>query len=355
MACVAHYAYLNTRVSILARQLLSQGQFQRLIDTPVEQQGALLRQAGVGFVSDPAFRQPESLERNLIAALLADFTVLLRPLSDPARSFLLYWMRIYELVNLGVIIRGKLAGQSQGLLRSHLVDLGRFATLPLDDLLGTEDVAELLRRLRRTPFIGIARVALRVFTEQRDLFALVATLEQHYFNGLISALNALERRERARLIPLIGGIVDHTNLVWLLRYRFGYALAPAEAYYLLISGGYRLNAAQLRKLAQLTSFESVLRTLSPALATLVIDAQNTTEVERRLESETIGVATGLLNSALFTLARAVAYLVLRERQLLRLHSILKGQQLRLHADDIRNAAGLLTPSAGPAAAGATHG
>lgn len=350
-----HYAYLNTRVSILAQQLLSQAQFQRLIDAPAEQQGALLRQAGVGFLSDPASQKPESLERDLITAVLADYTVLLRPLSGPERSFLLYWMRVYELANLRVIIRGKLAGQGQTLLRTHLVDLGRFATLPLDELLSTEDVAELLRRLQRTAFVGVARVALRVFTEQRGVFALVATLEQHYINGLITALNVLERQERALLIPLIGGIVDHTNLVWLLRYRFGYGLSPAEAYYLLISGGYRLNAARLRQLAQLSSFELVLEALPPALATVVTGAQNTTQVERLLEGEIVAVAAGLLKSAIFTLARAVAYLALRERQLLRLHSILKGRHLQLDIHDIRDAAGFTTPSAQSALAGATRG
>ena len=37
-------------------------------------------------------------------------------------------------------------------------------------------------------------------------------------------------------------VIDGTNLIWLLRYRFVYQLPAAETYYLLIPASYRLSS-----------------------------------------------------------------------------------------------------------------
>jgi V/A-type H+-transporting ATPase subunit C len=336
---VSDYAYLNARVSALARHLLSHAQFEQLVSAPGEGRSGALHTGGLDFLAELQ-PTPEVLEQRLITVLLADIMVLLRPLSGPPRTLLLYWMRRFELANLKLIIRGRLSNEDRATIRARLVDLGRFAILPIEPLLRTEDTAELLRVLERTPYVHIAREAFRIYSERRDLFALDATLEQRYFTGLATHLKALAGAERARLAPLVGGVIDRMNLTWLLRYRFAYALAPAEAYYLLISGGYELDSARLRALAQLGSLDEVLHGLPGSLAAQMRDARTRAEVERRLDAHTLAVARRLLARTTFNLARAVAYLHLREKQLLRIHGILKGLGLGLAQDIIREAAGL---------------
>jgi V/A-type H+/Na+-transporting ATPase subunit C len=331
----ASYAYLHTRVSVLAGQLLPAGELEALITCLPEQESALLRNAGLAAADERRTADPAVLEQWLIDALVADFTVLARALSGVPRELLVYWARRFELSNLKAIIRGKMTGEPAEKIRGQLLDIGSFATLPHEELLRTEDVAELLRSLEVTPYADIARQARRIYEEQQGLFALDAAMDRRYLSGLGKRVTALDADDRRILRRLVGAILDRFNLVWLLRYRFAYHLTAAEAYYLLIPGGYRLRGAELQALAQLDSFEAVLGNLPVPLARELAHATCITTVDRLLEEQIGGIAESILRRTAFNLARAFAYLVLRERDLLQLHAIVKGKRLHMKPDTIR--------------------
>ncbi len=331
----ASYAYLHARVSVLAGQLLPAGGLETLITCLPEQEAALLQNAGLALSDASGPEEPAALEQWLIDALVADFTVLARALSGVPRELLVYWARRFELSNLKAIIRGKMAEQPAEKIREQLLDIGAFATLPLDDLLRTEDVAELLRRLEVTPYADIARQARRIYEEQQGLFALDAAMDRRYLSGLGKRVTALDANDRRILRRLVGAILDRFNLIWLLRYRFAYNLTAAEAYYLLIPGGYRLRGAELQALAQLGSFEEVLGNLPEPLASELARASCITTVDRLLEEQIGSIADSILRYTAFNLARAFAYLVMRERDLLQLHAVLKGKRLHMKPDTIR--------------------
>lgn len=331
----ANYAYLHVRVSVLAAQLLPAGRLEELINASPERESALLQNAGLAPHGESLPDDATLLEQRLIDALVADFTVLARALSGAPRELLVYWARRFELSNLKAIIRGKMTEQPAEKIRGQLLDIGGFATLPLDDLLRTDDVAELLRRLEVTPYADIARQARRIYEEQQGLFALDAAMDRRYLSGLRKHVTALAANEQRLLRRLVGAILDRFNLVWLLRYRFAYNLPAAEAYYLLIPGGYRLRGAELQALAQLGSFEEVLANLPEPLAHELEQASCITTVDRLLEAQIGAIAEYILRRTAFNLARAFAYLVLRERDLLQLHAVLKGKRLHMNPETIR--------------------
>ena len=335
MPGAAGYAYLHARTSVLAGRLLPMGGLETLITCLPEQESALLQSAGLALDGERWSDDPAVLEQWLIDALIADFTVLARALSGVPRELLVYWARRFELSNLKAIIRGKMAEQPAEKIREQLLDIGAFATLPLDDLLRTDDVAELLRRLEVTPYADIARQARRIYEEQQGLFALDAAMDRRYLSGLSKRVTALDANDRRILRRLVGAILDRFNLIWLLRYRFAYHLPAAEAYYLLIPGGYRLRGAELRALAQLGSFEEVLANLPDPLARELERASGITSVDRLLEEQIGILAESILRRTAFNLARAFAYLVLREHDLLQLHVVLKGKRLHMRPDAIR--------------------
>jgi V/A-type H+-transporting ATPase subunit C len=330
---VAHYAYLHARVSAMAAQLLSRERLEALLEQPPGQEGEALQQAGLGVLR----AEVPSLEQRMITLLLADFVILVRALSGAARDFMLYWAYRFELSNLKTIIRGKMAGQPEATIRAQLVDMGRFARLPVDALLGTEDIAELLRRLDGTPLADVARQARRTFEEQHELFPLDAAIDRRYYAGLSQRARRLGDPQ---LVQLIGEVIDRVNLVWLLRYRFAYDLSPAEAYYLLIPTGYRLTGRTLLTLSALNSFEDVIATLPAPFASWLADARNTSEVTAILERAELRLAAHILRYTAFNLGRAFAYLVLRERDLRQVRAILKGRRLRIPDELVRSAAGL---------------
>lgn len=341
MGAIARYAYLNTRVSEMAARLISDSHLEVLIQQPSDQDSTILQVAGLaGLWPSEAAEASFSLEQRLTTSLLADFTILVRALTGAARKFLIYWAYRFELSNLKTILRGKMTGQPAATIRDQLADMGPFATLPVEELLRTEDVAELLRRLEGTPFDDIARQARRIFEEHRELFALDAAVDRRYYAGLIQHARAISRDEGNQIRVIVGNIIDRVNLLWLLRYRFAYGLPPAEAYYLLVPEGYRLRSRQLLLLSRLATFEEVIARLPPPFASQLAGVTTASGATLILERASWRLAEAVLRRTAFNLARVFAYLVLREKMLRQLRAVIKGRQLMIHPDLIRQAAGL---------------
>lgn len=325
----------------MASRLLSDENMYSLIGSPLEQGSEIFRTAGVvGLRAELPSEPPYSLEQQLVTVLLADFVILVRALSGAARKFFIYWAYRFELSNLKTILRGKMAGQPAAAIQDQLVDMGPFATLPIDDLMRTEDVAEMLRRLERTPFAEIAREARRIYEEHHELFSLDAAVDRRYYAGLSKQAQEIKGREGRLLLPLVGSIIDRSNLLWLLRYRFAYGLPPAESYYLLIPAGDRIKGHHLLALSQLGSIEEVIKHLPPPFAGLLTGVKSPSEITRLMEWESWRLSERILTRTGFNLARAFAYLILREKDLRQLRAIIKGKRAKIHSEAIREAVGL---------------
>ena len=338
MSHFTRYAYLNARVAVLATRLLPESQLYDLFHATAGQVQGNLRSLD-DWLND------DSLDFNLLEQawflkMMDDFKVLIRPLSATDRELLLYWLRKTELANLKTILRGKFAGLSADSIASQLLELGKLASLPLEQLLNTEDVSELLRHLESSPYGTIARQSRRVFEERHDLHALDSAIDRHYLLGLVAKLKTLEPSARKALLPLVSAWVDQFNLLWLLRYRFSYRLSAAETFYLLIPTSYSLNREVLLRLVELNSLEEVLAQLPEALHRLLADADSVFSVEQRLLENLKQVAEHTLHWENFSIAKALAYFFLRELEMCRVLAIVKGKRLKLPHDAIAAAAHL---------------
>jgi len=344
MSAAAHYAYLHSRVSVMAGRLFSPLQLEGMIQLVSGSESEIVAAAGIaGLPVDELSGTPTSLEQRLITLLLADFVVLVRALSGTARDFLIYWAYRFELSNLKTILRGKLTGQNLTAIRNQLVDMGPFARLPIEDLLRTEDVAEMLRRLEGTPFVDIARQARRIYEENHELFALDAAIDRQYFAGLSKRAREAEGAQGGPLHRLVGSIIDRLNLLWLMRYRYAYDLSPAEAYYLLIPASYQLSSARLLQLSQLGSVEEVLRNLPEPYLSLLKGATTTSQATQILERETWRLAEATLRRSAFNIGRVFAYLLLREKDLRHLRAVIRGRRMKLEHGQLRDAIGVAPP------------
>lgn len=335
MSAAAQYAYLNGRVSLLAGRLLKPGQLDALIaeGTPGEPSP---HPQGTPLIAQYA----GDLDQNNVTLLLRDLAVLIRPVSGAGRDLLNYWAHRFELNNLKVLIRGKMARQPQHLIEAQLLDMGHFTTLPVAELLQCDTSAELLRRLEQTPYAEIARQAHHLLDQGEALFALDAALDRRYFAGLWRRGAVDDGASGAHLRAIVGSVIDRVNLVWLLRYRYAYNLPPAQAYYLLVPASHRISGPQLQQLSQQPSFADAIGGLPEPFATMLAGASNTTEVTLRLERETWRIAAHALNHSTFNVARALGYMVLRERDLRRLRAIVRAHDMGVGSDMIRTALGL---------------
>ena len=330
----AQFAYFDARVSLYARQLLDVRRLEAIIDHLYDENRE------DGFQSSEPSHYTGELDQSNVTILLSELAVLIRPLSGAARELLGYWAHRFELGNLKTIIRGKMADKPRSLIEQQLQDMGAFTSLPVDELLQSDTPAELLRRLEQTPYAEIASRARHLLEQGEALFALDAALDRRYFAGLARRGRSTDSGPGQPLRDIVGCMVDRVNLVWLLRYRFAYNLSPAQAYYLLIPASHRLLPQQMQHLAQCASFEDALSSLSNPFDKILEGARNTTEVTLKMEMENWRIAENILRHSNFNVARALAYMMLRERDLRRLRAIACGRSMRMDGNAIRSALGI---------------
>jgi V/A-type H+-transporting ATPase subunit C len=330
-------AYLQTRVSIFRGNLLDDDGLRRLIDLSAEEGLGRLIPGAIDTERTHAVADPNLVERALYDLLRLELSVLLRPLSGAARDFLFFWAHRFDILNLKAIIRGKLREVPHEEIARNLFDIPPFTTLPIDQLLRTENVQELLRQLEAGRFADIAGPARRAFEEKHDLLAVDATLDQRYYAGLHSRSQKLEDSDRAEVVRLVGTQIDHLNLAWLVRYRFAYGLSPSETYYLLIPHGRTLYRERFLPLVESPECHRILDHLPESYGEVLCSADNPLNVENQLEAMTRRVAETALATAQSALARAYAYLLLREDDIRRLLSVVRGKYFELPADVTRHA------------------
>jgi V/A-type H+-transporting ATPase subunit C len=336
-------AYLNTRVSLFSGRLWRDDDLDTLVSVADDAVADTLIQRGlpqlVAGYDSLAGRQPDtrSLEQRLVAQVLDETRVMLRPLSGNARSFLTFWTARFEISNVKTLLRSKMSDERPAAVLARLIPMGAFGRLDNQDLAHAEDVGELLRRLEAGPYAGIVRHARRAFEQSRDPFNLDAALDRAYYEGLTLRAQPLENEVGASFRSLMANLIDRINLVWLLRYRFNYRLPPAQVYYLLVGSRYSLPSSRLQALAALDSLEAVIAALPAAWQARLSSVSDIPSVYARMEHAAAEQALRVLRSNATDIARSFAYLILRERDLRAVRAVLRGRHLGLADADIRQA------------------
>ncbi len=334
-------AYLNTRVSLYANRLWPDTALDKLVGASEDVMANALAQRGLSQLAPEATRQagllhaPSSLEQRIITQILDETRVLIRPLSGEARAFLTFWTARFEISNVKTLLRSKMTAERPAAVLARLTPMGAFGRLDNQDLAHAENVSELLRRLEAGPYASIVRHARRAFEQSHDPFILDAALDRAYYDGLTLRALPLEKSVGASFRNLMANHIDRINLVWLLRYRFNYKLPPAQVYYLLVGSHYKLSGSQLQVLAALNSLEAVLEALPAPWKERLAGIADIPGVFARMEHDAAELALKTLRADAPEIARAFAYLILRERDLRAIRALLRGHHLGLAAPDIR--------------------
>jgi len=243
------------------------------------------------------------------------------------------WTRKYGLFNLKALVRGRLYGLDQQDIREHLFILPpelALADQPL--LLRAENVLELLRALEDGPYAPIARQAREILDQRGEPFTLEAAIDQRYYAGLLRQVAQFYDEARQPLQTLVGALLDRVGLTWLLRSRCNFKLSPSETFFRLVPSPSLLNRERLLELVNLEGQGRVLEALPEPFASLLADSTDLVDVQRRLASYFSQRARQVLNQGRSAVARALAYLMLREQDLLTLFALFQARLLELDVD-----------------------
>lgn len=340
----AYQAYLNTRISAMATRLLTPADLATLAHGPLEE---LARTFGLTAALDsqlPVKSRSRAVEQALITTLLSELRILILPMSANERTLILDWGRHYALSNLKTLIRGKLFDLDPKEIAANLYELPPNLRLPQQDqLFQAENVLELLRQLERGPYSIIARQARVVYERKHEPFALEAAIDQRYLTGLVRETAPFEDSSVHCLRKLIGAVLDRINILWLLRFRFSYRLSPSETFFQLVPSLGRMHRDRLLALVNLGKFEQVLASLPPPMDTKLAGSLDLVDVQRRLNSHVREVAQQIISRGHASVARALAYLIQREQDLLALFSLVQGRLLELPTELVEIATEVANP------------
>ncbi|EXJ14125.1 V0D/AC39 family V-type ATPase subunit [Imhoffiella purpurea] len=341
MGRVADQAYLNTRVSVMAIRLFAPDLTEQLAQMPLT---ALAERFGLASLLDEqpsTATRSRAIEQSLIRLLMTELQILVRPMKPAERDLLLAWGRKYALFNLKTLIRGKLYALDQKEIRDHLYDLPERLGLPEQELFRAENVLDLLRQLEAGPYHQVARQAREIFEQQREPFALEAAVDQRYYAGLVRRILEFDTHQQASLRRLMGAELDRVALLWMLRFRFAYGLSPSETFYQLVPSMRLMTRDRLLRLVELEGLEQVLHALPSPLDQTMADCASIAEVQQRMESHVRCELRWMLARSPSGVARALAYLMLREGDLLRLFAVVQGRLLQFPDARIRMALDLI--------------
>jgi V/A-type H+-transporting ATPase subunit C len=330
--------YLDARVSLMASRLLHEEELPLLAEGSEEEKAAVLERAGLSQILGD-LKSGQYLEQSIIRSLLADILILMRAAGE-GRKFLQYWILRFELTNLKAVIRAKMSGTASAAVRQELIDLGFLASLPMEELLQTENIGELLRRLETTRYADMVRFARRAFEVQPRLFDLDAALDRRFYHSLVAQAGQQEASLGSSFRNLVELMIDRINLIWLLRYRFLYNLPPSQVYYLLVPSHYRLSSGTLRELSVLDRLEDVLAALPQPYREWLREADSVYKAFMIMDRKSAQRAQAVLRSRAPGLSRTFAYLALRERDLKLVRAALKGWNIGLNTQTIKQAMGL---------------
>jgi V/A-type H+-transporting ATPase subunit C len=326
-----NHSYILTRAHILAQRLIPLEQWPQVVDSDL----ATLQQ------QYQCKTHCDNIEKQLIDQALEDFQLLFRPFSGVERNMLHYTVHWYELSNLKTLIRGKFSGMSESEIEQELVDLGQFAALPLPALLQTDDPYEMLRLLEQTPYSSIVRQARSIFEEEgRNLFALDAAIDRHFFSSLLQQIRFLPRVDRQPLRQAFGTLMDRFNLLWLIRYRFAYRLSAAKSYHLLATTGNQLHSTELMRLARVEHLGELIEQLPSPLRQLLQGSEGLTAIENRMEHYMLQALQRVMQRTRSAITHIFCYVLLRESEIHLLQSIIKGKMLEFDERLIRQAIGM---------------
>jgi V/A-type H+-transporting ATPase subunit C len=326
MSRLADFAFLNTRVSLHAAMLEPVESLSPFIETADSVPPDYLGRIGVDLPADQGSISPALLEQSLMTTLVEDALRIRHAMPPQAQRLVTQWMRRFELINLKSLIRCKLTNCDVELTRDYLLDLGSFASLPLQRLLNSEDIDEFLRVLAEHDSLLTNRIR-DYIGDPQQLFLVEAAVDYHFYTGLFQRCCQLSSEEEKSIRSLVGRLIDQVNLVWILRYRLAYDLHPPHTYFMLVRTGLKITRSHLAKLASLNDLDEIRELLPVDLGRCLEGEATLQQIERRIQQITLAHARHLLRHEHFHLGRALAYLYLRERQLNELHQVIKGKLL----------------------------
>ncbi len=217
--------------------------------------------------------------------------------------------------------------------------------LPIDIIVNARSFDEIAGVCEGTPYGPIVRKYSHTVESEGSLFRLEIAFDHFYYANLLSAIEKLDREDRAIALRLTGATIDLQNVDWIIRLRNFYDLPLETVMAAIVPGGFNLSKATIGELYRAQNVTAVLQDfvkgkypgLSALLSAQVSDSASRLLLLRRIMEEIMRQEVRhILAGYPFTIGIILAYFVLKRDELGKLRIILNAQQQGLQAERIES-------------------
>jgi V/A-type H+-transporting ATPase subunit C len=215
--------------------------------------------------------------------------------------------------------------------------------IPMDIVVNAQGFDEIAGVCEGTPYSLIIRKYSHTAESEGSLFRLEIALDHFYYANLLSAIERLDRRDRAIAERLAGVRIDLQNVDWIIRLRSFYDLPMETVLAAIVPGGFNLSKAAISELYSAQNVTPILREfvktrypgLSALLSSQVSDSVSRLLLIRRIMEEIMRQEVQrILAGYPFTVGIIVAYFVRKKNELDRVRIVLNAHQQGLQPERI---------------------
>jgi len=215
--------------------------------------------------------------------------------------------------------------------------------IPFDIVVNAQSFDEIAGVCEGTPYALVVRKYSHTVESDGSLFRMEIAFDHFYYANLLSAIEKLDRSDRAIALRLAGVRIDLQNIDWIIRLRSFYDLPQETVMAAIVPGGFNLGRARISELYSAQNVTSVLQGfvkarypgLSALLSSQVSDSASRLLLIRRIMEEIMKQEVRrILTGYPFTVGIILAYFVLKKNELDSLRIILNAQQQGMQPERI---------------------
>ncbi len=243
MRSLSRYAFVNSKVRSMLSVLLQEDVLKSLI-------GARDMDEVVAILEGTAYKDvlehfsypydPKQIEMVILQDEVDRMKRVLSSVGDGPRNIVFDLLQRYEVENLKSALRmwhRKTPGDETVYLMREKICYD----IPIDEILSSKTIEEVIVCLEGTPYKNSLIDALDVFRRSRNLFYLELALDIGYYRKFWEDIASLSRGDRTRAQRLMGTEIDVTNIIWISRLKFYYDIPLADVVHYIIPYGHRFG------------------------------------------------------------------------------------------------------------------
>jgi V/A-type H+-transporting ATPase subunit C len=252
MSSVVKFAAINTKVKVLEGQLLSNYQYQQVLNSRNYKDALKYLKENTAYANALKAYNVDDVHRGQLEIILKKdyikkYNKLIHYFDGEYKKIIKTLFLKFEIEDIKTILRGKFIGKENEELYSFLAYESSLSNLNYKSLIDASNYTEVINKLKDTIYYKHI-VHLVKYVQDEGLFRIEMALDFIYFIHLRKAIKKLDKENMEILKEIIGRQADLLNIQWIFRGKKYYKLAPEELLNYTIYDGYKLNKDILKQL-----------------------------------------------------------------------------------------------------------